>query len=293
MSQSNRRREGALCSFCRKSYQHVGPLVEGPADVYICGECVELCQSIIDQERRRAPGRAQGGATPTREGVLAALDRFIRVQAGAKESLVDAVFGDPRRPPIEWPRGVLLFGTSAAARLLLSKALARALEVPFALVSAEQLARAEISREDWLTHRILEASDYDLEGASRSVVLVEGMDDPDSQRTLPLGLQGTLGHPMGEPLRFDLSRSRLLCGGAFSRLNEVVTPAVSDADRTIANEVLIACGVIPELAARLVAAVKVEPLDEETLARIVASVDIGRAFGQGPQAVGRPQPLNG
>jgi ATP-dependent protease Clp ATPase subunit len=65
-------------------------------------------------------------------------------------------------------------------------------------------------------------------------------------------------------------------------LAEVVTPAVSDADRTIAAEVLIACGVIPELAARLVTAVKVEPLDEETLARIVAGVDIGRAFGQGP-----------
>src|SRR2546425_8680950 len=83
------RNRNAYCSFCRKSYRDVGPLVEGPGDVYICGECVELCQSIIDQEKRRR-GRSAGCVppVPTPEAIRKRLDQLVTGQDEAKGALV-------------------------------------------------------------------------------------------------------------------------------------------------------------------------------------------------------------
>src|SRR5437763_6823324 len=85
---STGRNRNAYCSFCRKSYQEVGPLVEGPGDVYICGECVELCQSIIIQEKRRRNRAVSPGSSPSGgEAVRPRLDQLISGQEEAKGAL--------------------------------------------------------------------------------------------------------------------------------------------------------------------------------------------------------------
>src|SRR5437667_12734606 len=81
------RNRNAYCSFCRKSYRDVGPLVEGPADVYICGECIELCQSIIDQEKRRRGGaKTAFGHIPTPRTIKDKLDQYVIGQSRAKKA---------------------------------------------------------------------------------------------------------------------------------------------------------------------------------------------------------------
>src|SRR5436190_2024739 len=124
----------AYCSFCRKSYTDVGPLVEGPGDVYICGDCVELCQSIITQERRRRnPSPSPVGPSQLRE----AFDKLVSGQDEAKQALVRAASlrheGEGR---------VLLIGPSCSTQHLLARALAHALEAPFAAGDASALGKA-------------------------------------------------------------------------------------------------------------------------------------------------------
>src|SRR5207244_5713160 len=86
------RNRNAYCSFCRKSYRDVGPLVEGPGDVYICGECIELCQSIIDQEkRRRGVSKTLFTHIPTPRSIKDKLDQYVIGQERAKKSLSVAV----------------------------------------------------------------------------------------------------------------------------------------------------------------------------------------------------------
>src|SRR5437660_897932 len=92
------RNRNAYCSFCRKSHRDVGPLVEGPGDVYICGECIELCQSIIDQERRRRGGsRAPVTNIPAPRAIKEKLDGYVIGQGRAKKVLSVAVHNHYKR----------------------------------------------------------------------------------------------------------------------------------------------------------------------------------------------------
>ena len=85
-------KKNAFCSFCRKSYRDVGPLVEGPGDVYICGECIELCQSILDQERkRRGTGKPLFNRIPAPREIVTKLDEYVIGQDQAKKVLSVAV----------------------------------------------------------------------------------------------------------------------------------------------------------------------------------------------------------
>src|SRR5215211_6920779 len=91
-------KKNAFCSFCRKSYRDVGPLVEGPGDVYICGECIELCQSIIDQEKkRRGPAKAAASSTPSPRSIKERLDQYVIGQSRAKKVLSVAVHNHYKR----------------------------------------------------------------------------------------------------------------------------------------------------------------------------------------------------
>src|ERR1700739_139333 len=95
---STGRNRNAYCSFCRKSYRDVGPLVEGPNDVYICGECVELCQSIIDQEkRRRGTTKSPATSIPTPRTIKNKLDQYVIGQHRAKKVLSVAVHNHYKR----------------------------------------------------------------------------------------------------------------------------------------------------------------------------------------------------
>src|SRR6186997_1785090 len=92
------RNRNAYCSFCRKSYRDVGPLVEGPNDVYICGECIELCQSIIDQEkRRRGATKSLSTSIPTPRNIKEKLDQYVIGQSRAKKVLSVAVHNHYKR----------------------------------------------------------------------------------------------------------------------------------------------------------------------------------------------------
>src|SRR5438132_13541809 len=108
---STGRNRNAYCSFCRKSYRDVGPLVEGPGDVYICGECVELCQTIIEQEKRRR-GRSAGDVLPvsTPEVVRGRLDHLVTGQDEAKEALVLAALRRGQSSDLDPQSPVLLIG---------------------------------------------------------------------------------------------------------------------------------------------------------------------------------------
>ncbi|NDC53475.1 MAG: ATP-dependent Clp protease ATP-binding subunit ClpX, partial [Planctomycetia bacterium] len=91
-------KKNAFCSFCRKSYRDVGPLVEGPGDVYICGECIELCQSILDQEkRRRGTGKQLFASIPSPREIVAHLDEYVIGQEHAKRVLAVAVHSHYKR----------------------------------------------------------------------------------------------------------------------------------------------------------------------------------------------------
>ena len=91
-------KKNAFCSFCRKSYRDVGPLVEGPGDVYICGECIELCQSILDQEqRRRGPSKSLFTDIPSPRKIVEHLDQYVIGQMSAKKILAVAVHNHYKR----------------------------------------------------------------------------------------------------------------------------------------------------------------------------------------------------
>jgi len=136
------RPRNACCSFCRKSHRDVGPLVEGPGDIYICGDCTELCQSIIVQEKRR---RSPRGAPATPEAVRAKLDPFV-ADLEATEVLVQVALARSQGPGRGRPSAVLLLGPTRSGKLFLARALAHALEVPFAAVDAQALAKAPLRR---------------------------------------------------------------------------------------------------------------------------------------------------
>src|SRR6516164_3565893 len=136
------RNRNAYCSFCRKSYRDVGPLVEGPGDVYICGECIELCQSIIDQDKRLSLG-----------------------EEGHGDVEVDK-------------SNILLIGPTGSGKTLLARTLARILDVPFAIGDATTLTEAGYVGEDVenLLLKLLHAADFDIEAAQRGIVYIDEVD---------------------------------------------------------------------------------------------------------------------